>query len=310
MSTVKTKIDQEIVFLFIKNNFDNSVSNLEFINGGEMSQAFSFQTSTGNFIVRVNTSARSFYKDQYAFEHFGGKGIPIPKIIKIGQIDNYYHFAISEKAEGKHITALTEEEYKKTLPSLLEIMDTIHELNIKETKGFGKWDLKGVGAYNTWKSFILAVHEWPEKENLFETSFLEKDIWQKVYSEIKKLSEFCPEEKYLIHGDYGNNNAVSDGEKVTGIFDWAESSYGDYLYDIAWITFWLKKPERIKEIEDHYETKNISNFAQRLLCYKLRIGLSSLSFYAFSNQKDKYDSIKQRTLNLLSIQDTQQINLI
>jgi hygromycin-B 4-O-kinase len=299
MSTVKTKINQDIVFSYIKDNFDNSISNLEFINGGEMSQAFSFQTSKGNFVIRVNTSSRSFLKDQKAFDLFGNKGIPIPKIIKIGQIDDVYFFAISEKAEGKHITALTDEEYNKTLPSLLKIMDDIHGLDIKETKGFGKWNLEGNGVYDTWKEFIYAVNEFQNKEDLFKNSFLEIDVWGKVYSEIKKLSEFCPEERFLVHGDYGNNNAVSDGEKVTGIFDWADSLYGDYLYDIAWITFWLKKPERIKEIEDYYGSKNIPNFKERLLCYKLRIGLGSLSFYAYSNQKDKYDSIKQRTLNLL-----------
>ena len=47
MSTVKTKIEKNIVFSYIKNNFDNSVSNLNFISGGEMSQAFSFQTDIG-----------------------------------------------------------------------------------------------------------------------------------------------------------------------------------------------------------------------------------------------------------------------
>ncbi len=299
MSTVKTKINQDIVFSYIKDNFDSSISNLEFINGGEISQAFSFQTSKGNFVIRVNKSSRSFYKDKNVFERFGDKGIPIPEIIKIEQIDEVYHFAISKKAEGKHITDLTDEEYKKTLPSLLGIMDIIHGLDIKETKGFGKWNLEEVGVHDTWKEFILAVNEFQNKENLFETSFLEKDIWEKIYLKIEKLSEFCPEERFLVHGDYGNNNAVSDGERVTGVFDWADSLYGDYLYDIAWISFWLKKPEKIKEIEGYYEAKNIYNFKERLLCYKLRIGLSSLSFYAYSNQKDKYDSIKERTLNLL-----------
>lgn len=299
MSTVKTKIDQEYVFSYLKNNFDNTTSNLEFINGGEMSQAFRFKTAQGNFVIRVNTDSRSFYKDKYAFEHFAYKEIPIPRIIKIGKIDDVYHFAISVKAEGKHITELTEEEYNRTLPSLLGIMDKIHNLDINDSVGFGKWNLEGVGYYTTWRDFLVSVKEYPENGNFFEVTFLEKDVWQKIYSKMEELMKFCPEERFLVHGDYGNNNAVSDGEKVTGVFDWAESSYGDFLYDIAWITFWLKKPERIKQIEDYYGVKNILNFEKRLLCYKLRIGLSSISFYAYSNQKDKYDSIKQRTLNLI-----------
>lgn len=298
MSTVKTKIDQEYVFSYLKDNFDSTTSSLEFINGGEVSQAFRFKTSEGSFVIRVNKDSRSFYKDQYAFEHFADSEIPIPKIIKIGQIDDVYHFAISVKAEGKHITELTEEEYNKTLPNLLSIMDKIHSISVDSYSGFGKWNLDGVAHHDTWKDFIVSVKEYPESGNFFETTFLEKDVWQKLYSKMEELMDFCPEERFLVHGDYGNNNAVSEGGKVTGVFDWSESSYGDFLYDIAWLTFWLKKPERIKQIEDYYRAKNIPNFEKRLLCYKLRIGLSSISFYAYSNQKDKYDSIKQRTLDL------------
>jgi len=298
MSTVKTKIEQEYVFSYIKDNFDNTVSNLNFINGGEMSQAFSFKTKEGSFVIRVNKDSRSFYKDKYSYEHFYNYEIPIPKIIKIGQMDDVYHFAISVKAEGKHITELTEEEYNKTLPSLLSIMDRIHSIPVGNTSGFGKWDLDGNANCDTWRDFLISVKDYQESGNFFETTFLEKDVWQKLYSKMEELIEFCSEERSLVHADYGNNNAVSDGDNVTGVFDWAESLYGDFLYDIAWITFWLKKPERIKQIEDYYRSKNIPNFEKRLLCYKLRIGLSSISFYAYSNQKDKYDSIKKRTLDL------------
>lgn len=297
MSTVKTKIDPELVLLCIKNNFDISVNDIQFINGGEISQAFGFNTDKGNFVIRINKSDRAFYKDKYAFENFSSDNIPIPEIIKIGKLDDIFYFAISKKAEGKHITDLSEIEYKKVLPNLLKIMDDIHSVNVDNTIGFGKWNLEGKGEFNTWKEFILAVKRFPDKENLFEKSFLERDIWNKIYENIENLSKFCEEGKYLVHGDYGNNNAVSDGEKITGVFDWAESMYGDFLYDIAWLTFWMTKKDRIKEIEDYY--KDLPNFKERMLCYKLRIGLGSLSFYAYSNQIEKYNSIKQRTLNLL-----------
>lgn len=299
MSTVKTKIDQDLVYSYLKNNFDDSVENFAFINGGEKSQAFSFDTARGSFVIRVNNYSTPFHKDKYAFEHFSRIEIPIPEIIEIGKLDDTYSFVISKKAEGKHITDLTEDEYNKTLPNLLRILDAIHTVDIKNCSRYGKWSLEGNGEVATWKDFILAVKQFPDKENLFETSFLEKDVWQDLYFHIEKLSEFCPEDRCLVHGDYGNNNVMSDGLNITGILDWEHSCYGDPLYDIAWLTFWQKKPDRIKEIEDYYKVKNMPHFDERLLCYKLRIGLSSLSFYAYSQQRDKYDSIKQRILNLL-----------
>jgi hygromycin-B 4-O-kinase len=264
-----------------------------------MSQAFSFQTNEGSFVIRVNIHSTSFHKDKYAFEHFATKEIPIPEIIQIGKLDDVYSFAISKKAEGKHINDLTEDEYNITLPDLLRVMDAIHAVDIRNSLGYGKWNLEGNGEFSTWKDFIIAVNRFPDKENLFETSFLEKETWQRIYSQIEKLSEFCSDEKYLVHGDYGNSNVRSDGMKITGVFDWEHSCYGDPLYDIAWLTFWQKKPFRIKEIEDYYRARNMPHFDERLLCYKLRIGLSSLSFYAYSQQRDKYDSIKQRIFDLL-----------
>ncbi len=300
MSTVKTKIDQDIVLSHLKENFEDSVNNFQFITGGEMSQAFSFDAKDGSFIIRVNSSERSFRKDAYAYENFAASNIPIPEILKIGKLNETLYFCISRKAEGKIIDNLTEEEYQETFPDLLRVMDAIHAVGVKESFGYGKWSPDGTAKFGSWKEFILMVNEFPDKEHLFETSFLEKDMWENIAGHIKKLSVFCPEERFLVHGDYGHNNATSDGKKITGIFDWDGSMYGDFVYDVAWLSFWLTKPERIMGIESHYAKMHLPHYAERLLCYKLRIGLSSLSFYAYSNQKNKYDSIKQRTLDLIS----------
>jgi hygromycin-B 4-O-kinase len=299
MSTVKTKIEEEVVLNYLKDNFDNSVSTIKFINGGETSQAFSFDTNTGSFVIRVNKSDRAFYKDAYAYDHFACEAIPIPKIIEIGKLDENYFFAISKKAEGKHIEDLSETEYNNIFPELMSILDAIHTVDITDTTGYGKWNPEGEGKYDSWHEFIMSIKNSQDRENIFENSFLERDVWENICNKIEDLSQYCPEERYLVHGDYGNNNAVSDGERVTGVFDWADSMYGDPVYDVAWLTFWHKSPEKIKQIEEYYMNRGIPNFSERLLCYKLRIGLSSISFYAFSNQKNKYDSIKERMLNLI-----------
>jgi hygromycin-B 4-O-kinase len=298
MSTVKTKIDAEPVLAFLKKNFDDSISSIEFIKGGEMSQAFSFQGKAGNFVIRVNKTSRSFYKDEFAHKHFADKEIPIPEIIQIGKFDDSHYFAISRKVEGKHINELTVEEYLETLPDLIRILDAIHAKDISNYSGYGKWDPEGQADFETWKEFILSAQNYPDKENLFETSMLEKEVWEKIFSKIKELVQFCPEERYLVHGDYSHNNVRSENEKITGVFDWDGSSYGDFVYDVAWMTFWMKQPEKIRATEEIFIKRNIPYFQERLLCYKLRIGITSLSFYAFSQQKEKYDHVKKTLLDM------------
>ncbi len=298
MSTVKTKIDADLVLSFLKENFDALITHIEFISGGESSQAFSFQTEKGSFVIRINGSKGSFEKDEYAFKHFASEIIPIPEIIRIGQLDEKYFFAISAKAEGKIIWELSEEEYQRIFPEFMAILDEIHKIDVSKYTGYGKWNLIGVAKSASWKENILSVNEYPVKGDLFETSFLEKDVWKKIYAEIEKLVPFCPEERWLVHGDYGHNNVISDGKRITGVLDWAESIYGDFVYDIAWLTFWNSK-ERAEQIRDYYSQRGIQNFTERLLCYELLIGLGSLSFYAYSQQEEKYDGTKIRIFDLL-----------
>ena len=300
MSTFKTKIDQELVTTFLKEKFDNTITQIEFLKGGESSQAFAFQSKGEGFVIRVNSNEQNFEKDKYVAEHFASKQIPAPRIIEIGKFDEKLFYAISEKALGATVDNFSESEYQKILPEMLSILDAIHAVDIHDTTGYGKWSQNnGQGEDDSWKEAVLSVNMYVKDGNLFKTSFLEKDIWDTVYSEIERLVEFCPEERYLIHSDYGGDNVVSDGEKVTGVLDWASSRYGDFIYDIAWLSFWPVKNDPQKVVENIYRNKGIQDFEERLLCYKLRIGLGSLSFYAYSEQKDKYDSIKERTLSLL-----------
>lgn len=299
-STVKTKIEQELVVDFLQEHFDNSITEIEFLKGGESSQAFSFNSNGENLVVRINTDDASFKKDAYVVDHFVTKQIPAPRIIEVGKFDDKLFYAISEKAEGRTVNTFSPDEYKKVLPEMLSILDSIHSTDIRDTSGYGKWKPEdGVGELDSWKESILSVHEYVKDGNLFKNSFLEKDVWDKVYLELEKLVDFCPEERYLVHGDYGSDNVVSDGEKITGVLDWAASRYGDFLYDIAWLSFWGTKRDPQKIVENIYRGKDIPNFEERLLCYKLRIALGSLSFYAYSNQKEKYDLVKQRLLDLL-----------
>ena len=284
----------------MKENSDDSITEIEFLKGGESSQAFAFESKDGSFVIRINSSDENFKKDAYVFDHFFSKQIPVPRIFEIGKFDEKHFYAISKKAEGVTVNNFSESEYQKILPEMLSILDAIHETDILDTSGYGNWNsIDGIGGFDSWREFILSVDMHVKDGNLFKNSFLEKDMWNTVYSEIERLIEFCPEERYLVHSDYGGDNLVSDGEKITGVLDWASSRYGDFLYDVAWLSFWAVKNDPQKVAENIYRNKEIPNFEERLLCYKLRMGLNSLSFYAYSNQKEKYDTIKERTLALL-----------
>ena len=306
-STHKTIINKEEVLSFLEKELTQSISDLEFISGGESSQAFSFEIKNEKYIIRVNNySGNGFKKDQYAFLNFKSADLLIPEIFKIGQMDNGNYFAISEKVEGVTINKLPETEIDKINPNLIKILDKIHSIDISNKTGYGKWEA-GIGNANnhSWKEAILEVDKYVKnqdnKPTLFETSFLEKDVWDKLYASLLNLIKYCPEERYLIHADFGSDNILCKDDKITGVIDWESSMYGDFMYDLAWLSFWSKGCDYEKLFREHYKSidKNILNFEERILCYKLFIGLGSLSFYAYSGQKKKYESSKEKLLKLV-----------
>ena len=44
----------------------------------------------------------------------------------------------------------------------------------------------------------------------------------------------------MVHGDLLNRNVLvaPDGSRLTAVFDSGCSTYGDFLYEVAWFTFW------------------------------------------------------------------------
>jgi hygromycin-B 4-O-kinase len=306
MSTVKTKIDQELVLSFLEKYFSEQVSDLIYIKGGEGSQAFSFSVTNKPYVIRVNSRNYSFLKDQFAVKYFQSELVPIPKIVEVGMLNDKYHYALSERVPGKRLDEFSEEEQAVIRPQLFETLEAIHATDISFSTGYGHWNENGIAPRSAWKEVIVGLDGYATgkegRPNFFETTFLEKEVWDKVYGEIVKLVPFISEERHLLHGDYGFDNMLSDGKKISGVIDWGESSYGDFLYDYAWLSYWSKDQAYRTFSKEYFTSENIEvpHFEERMKCYELHIGLGALGFYAFSEQRETYEWNKARLLGLLN----------
>lgn len=305
MSTLKTIVNDKEVLIFLQNSFDKNISSVTFIKGGETSQAFFFNSNNKDFVIRVNSKKYSFEKDKFAYQHFGSSIVPIPKILKIGMFDAKYYYAISEKAKGKDLDNFNEKMHRRLLPQLISILDHIHRIKIDISRGkFGYWDGSGKTTFDSWKAFMLNYEDDVNSNwnKLYKNTFLEKNVVNKVCERIKELAGYLPVERFLVHGDYGFNNVISDGERITGVLDWGESMYGDFLYDVAWLEFYSSGIRYGEIFKKHYLDIGIKipNYKKRLLCYQLYLGINGLGFFALSGQHHNYMEQKNKLLLLLN----------
>lgn len=303
MSTLKTKINSEIVLGFLKNNFTTDIQSLAPIKEGETSKAFSFSSKGGEFIIRVHSKKHGFEKDKYAHEHFDSENIPIPKMFQMGQLNEKLCYSITAKAKGKIIDHFEKDEIRKFIPKLIETLNAIRSFDISNTTQFGDWDSNGRAHETSWKNYLakLIIEFSSYRNKRTSGALLDGEVVEKILVRYKQLIDHCPNIRHLVHGDYGFNNLFSDGKKITGIIDWELSKYGDFLYDVAWLSFWEFEIDYAGILLKHYENKGIPvpNFRERILCYKLHFGLGALGFFSDSGKKKSYNWAKERLLELL-----------
>lgn len=123
-----------------------------------------------------------------------------------------------------------------------------------------------------------------------EKTFLDKSRFDRYRAQMLELLECCPEERHLVHRDFGFDNLILDQGRVTGVLDWAESRMGDPLYDVGWLCFWS---EGVLEILPHFQAPQ-PEFAKRLLCYTLHVGLSGMLIFTHLKDESAYKNVIQR----------------
>ncbi len=305
MSTVKTRIDSRIVLRFLRKKFDASLHTLTLLKGGELSEAFSvIGKGNRNLIVRVNNNSESFAKDLFAYEHFRSANIPIPEVLFMEAMQNMF-MCVTERAEGQTVDCLEHDEQIWFLPKMFDCLDKIQTSDITLSTGFGRWNAQGNGMFRTWKDAMLNILErtivnadWFTWEELFENTSMEREMYVRIVEKIQTLSQALPEKRSLIHGDFGYGNLVVSGGQITAVIDWGEAAYGDPLYDIAWLDF---HAEGIPFAREYAKHRPEENFHERVLCYKLCIGLGCLGFCAKAEKMEEYTTTKEKIIQLLTV---------
>lgn len=266
--------------------FKNS-GEIKYISKGYFSKAYSFESKNKDYILRIGTSLKAFKKDILAFQQFS-RYLPIPEIYKTGEYENNY-FCISEKFEGITFNILNNDIQEQSLDSLIQSHQKMLEIDCNIFNGFGSINENGSSNYQSWKEFITDIafdnhllcpedmiyKNW---QIIFKTENVDIELITTAQKILIELSEFCPEEKHLIHGDFGGDNLIIKNNYISAIIDWAEMIIGDSLYDIAYLDFYSENINYSQIFKDFYKSKNIEfiNYEQRINCYKIYECLKSI----------------------------------
>ena len=125
---------------------------------------------------------------------------------------------------------------------------------------------------------------------------------------MEDLVEGCPNERYLIHSDLLYFNVLVSSDRVTAVLDWGSSLYGDFLWDLAWLTLWQPWYTAWAAIDiramaqEHFAQigLDVPDFEQRMRCYELAIGLDGITYQAFTGRLNDLAWTTRRVAGLLA----------
>ncbi len=240
---------------------------------GLESQAFAFRRGQVEFVIRVGNSEAGFEKDRYAGVAFGRAELPVPEVVEIGRLDAGPAYCISRRASGVRLADLGAAEADRLARDVAGTIAAIAASDVTDTTGFGRFDgLGGSAAHATWRAFLLSVADPRAYDWRVAAGRVDMALVSRALAAVADLCRHCPEERRLVHGDFGSYNLVSDGQRITAVVDWNLALYGDPLYEWANVHFWGE--ERLRPVLACFGPP--AEASVRLLCYALRIGLEEL----------------------------------
>lgn len=277
---------------FLINELHYEPSDLALIGEGAWSRCFGFQQGTEALAIRFGNYVEDFQKDQSAYR-YATPALPIPQVYAIGEAFDGY-FAVSTQVQGVPLEQVSAAEWYELVPTVVAALEALRTADISETTGFGSWDGERNALDGSWSARLLAVdtdaltmrtHGWRAKLATLaegEAAF----AWG--YDLLRQIArDDIP--RSLLHCDLINRNVLVDGNRLSGVFDWGCSIYGDHLYELAWFEFWepwlpaIDAGHLRQALEAHWHKIGYrpTNQAERLAACYLHIGLDHLAYNAY-----------------------------
>jgi hygromycin-B 4-O-kinase len=226
---------------FLHGYLGEDPGNVALVGEGAWSRCFGFEHGGEDLVIRCGRYGEDFEKDRRATA-YAAPGLPVPEVRDVGRaLDGYY--AISTRVYGEPLEEVSAATWRAVVPSVADMLEALRLAPLPPEAGAGGWDAQERTSHETWSDFLLAIaDEAPQGRTRGWRALLaehpaEAEAFRWGVARLREVAD-VPVPIGLIHGDLLNRNVLVDDSRISGVFDWGCSLYGDPLYDVAWFEFW------------------------------------------------------------------------
>lgn len=279
---MKTTYSQEDIQQFLETTEHANPDSVEQLAEGHISQALGFETIDGQkLVLRIADRINDFEADKYAGDVFGDR-LLVPQVNDIGKFGDSAYYCISNRLEGVNSNSLSSSDIQAALPNIHNVFAELFKTDISATTGYGEIDTKtGNAECDSWQA-RLASHIGKTSIESYKVSAqfvgLDPSIIDRFMVQFSQNLPYASEVRRLFHGDLGFDNLLLLNGEVTGIIDWAQMGYGDWMRDYARLDFWWQgRYGDAKQFAAQYELDS-EHIDERIALYHAYNALLTVDF--------------------------------
>lgn len=306
--------DEQVV-AFLSELHGEPVGPVEALSGGFWSSAYGYRAGDRELVLRLGTVPEGFFADRAAMA-FDGPDLPVPPVFDIGEAFGM-SYAVSERRHGRFL-----EDVEPTLahnlgPTLARLLLALRTAAPAPPGAPVEWQQGTTAGGPSWRRWLLdGLVDDPSSRVAGWSKVLAADpalgpVHRACERRITELVEACPERRDVVHGDllHGNVLVSAEATRVNAVFSWKCSVRGDFLYDVAWCTFWGAWHPGIaaagawdRVIDDPAfagDDGGLLDAAVRHHCYELHIGTTHLGWYVWTGDEQNLRAAAAHTASIL-----------
>lgn len=289
------RVDESQARHFLAGKF-GAVDDLRPLGGGFWSSAYSFSQAGRALVVRFGPNKDWFEADKAAMA-FCAPGLPVPEVVEVGDaLGGAY--AVSARHYGTNLEDVRPDQSDVAGPMLAALLGALYRVDKSPDLPVG-WPWRPSRDDLTWRGWLSGrleedpnpeVHDW--RGALARHGETDR-VFRACEARIRDLLDACPERRDLVHGDllHANVLVAEDASRPTAVFSWKCSVRGDFLFDVAWCTFWSPRYPGIAACDPWSRVRHEPSVRDdggafvdaplRHHCYELHIGATHLGWNAW-----------------------------
>lgn len=298
---------------FLSAYYRAPVTDLEVLTGGFWSVAYGYRVGGRELVARFGQVRDGFEMDRAAVG-FDRPDLPVPDVLEVGD-GLGGAFAISIRRHGHFLEDIDVNDAGKAEATVGQLLAALRAAGSAPDAPSAWFPPRADTASSTWHQWLLSglvddpgrtVNGWRRKladDTDFDTLF------EACAARVRQLLVACPERRDVVHGDLLHKNVLlgDDLSVVSAVFSWKCSVLGDFLFDIAWCTFWSAWHPGIAAIDLWRQTwaapdltpTDLVDAAMRHHCYELNIGCTHLGWNAWTSNTDELRAVASRLTHVL-----------